>query len=235
MGNKEVKFQAGQEILSGLYCVEEERQQVDIVFLHGAGHANKDILRPLASALLTKGLASFCFDFSGHGQSSGKLHNSSLSKRVEEALAALNLCNEQDSITLCAFSMGGHVALELLGTGLVRNLILFAPAIYTQEAFNVSFDSNFTRIIRQPNSWSQATVVDKLDLFKGKILIVYGDHDEVIPKGVLTMLESHSENAERKETLIISNCGHQLLPCIYKDRDLFETIVLKMVDFATVL
>lgn len=229
-----VSFKVGKENLSGLFFKNETIvNRGNILFLHGAGEAQKDKVFKLASTLLENQISSFAFDFSGHGESSGNLHESSLQKRVDEALGALEQFTT-DNLTICAFSMGGHIALELLRSVPIQNLVLFCPAIYTPKAFRIPFDEKFTKVIREPDSWKNAEVLELLQKFTGKLLIFIGEKDKVIPKGVIELIDTNAISSSRKEIIIIPDVGHQILLAAKKDKRLMDTIVEKVVQVSSI-
>jgi len=224
-------FLADNETLSGQILTHQEGDYPRLLFLHGAGQSSKEKILPLAERLLEAGLASFSFDFSGHGESSGKSEQSSLKKRVAEAQAALNFLSPQRRV-LCAFSMSGHVALELLKTNPFETLVLFCPAIYAPEAFEAPFDGRFTVIIRQNESWKRSQAVQALDDFTGKLLLFSGEKDEVIPKGVIELIEAHAQQAARKETVTLPGAGHFLIQAALQNPKIMDTYVEKIVEYS---
>ena len=196
-----VTFQVGKETLVGNIVTNNMGDQPRLLFIHGAGTASRDRTLALALKLAENNISSFAFDLSGHGESTGKLEESSLVKRAIEAKEALKFLTKESSIGICAFSMGGHVALELLKTNPIKALILFAPAIYDKEAFEVPFNKNFSEIIRKHESWKKADVVNALEDFTGNLLICIGDKDEVIPGGVIDMIYSKQNVPMQKSWL----------------------------------
>jgi alpha-beta hydrolase superfamily lysophospholipase len=103
-----VRFFVGREKLVGNIISDNTENEPTLLFLHGAGKATKERSNYIAFELAKHGIRSFSFDFSGHGESSGKLEESSLRKRVEEASAALNFLNHSEAVTLYGSSMGAH-------------------------------------------------------------------------------------------------------------------------------
>jgi esterase/lipase len=89
MIHKKVSFQADNEKLSGETILANPDDLPQILILHGAGQATKERAKPLAERVVNEtGQGVLAFDFSGHGESSGELNQSSLQKRVNEANAA---------------------------------------------------------------------------------------------------------------------------------------------------
>ncbi len=222
-----VSFAVGQETLTGEVTGLNTAPQ--ILILHGAGKATKERAQPLAAAIAQQtGQSIFAFDFSGHGESSGELKQSSLAKRVAEANAARQFIAPDKPVTVMGFSMGGHIALELLAHHDIQNLVLFYPGIYPRAAYVLPFDERFSHEIRKENSWQNASVLDNLKAFKGNLLIVWGDQDAIIPRGVVDAIYNSASNAQTRELFVISGGTHSLLPTIYADPQLMDEVVGKV-------
>lgn len=226
-----VEFSCGDERLEGIVLGRKRDERPGALFLHGAGQATKERALPLARRLAETGTSSFLFDFSGHGASTGSLEESSLIKRTQEARAALAFCDRERPLRLFGFSMGGHVALELLPHLAVSHLVLFYPAVYAEEAFKVPFGSGFSEIIRRPGSWQDAAVMRNLDGFEGSLLVVIGENDEVIPPGVVDSIMGRAMLARRKEFLTVPGAGHQLLGYLAGHPDEEDRIFNKVTSF----
>lgn len=215
-------FQVQDETLSGEIIGKDPQ----LLFLHGAGGANKERARRLAKRIVDEtGQGAFLFDFSGHGESTGELKQSSLKKRVDEADAAWQFLAKDKPITVFGFSMGGHIALELLEHHKIANLVLFYPGIYTHEAFDLPFDERFSNVIRRENSWQDAKVLKNLKNFQGNLLIVWGENDTVVPRGVVESLYESAENAKSRELIVIPQGEHLLLPQLYENPKLMDKVV----------
>lgn len=227
-----IRFKVGPDLLVGQIVSKDSRSKPQVLFLHGAGQASKERAFPIAERLAEEGIDSFSFDFSGHGESGGTLSESSLKKRTAQAFAATHYLDAESPATIIGFSMGGHIALELLKRcDRIENLFLFYPGIYTQEAYGVPFDTRFTAIIRQENSWQDATVVDPLEEFTGNLVIVIGENDHVIPKGVIDLIYARAKKAAHKEIIRIPHGEHILLPTILNDPELFDRIIKTMMRY----
>jgi pimeloyl-ACP methyl ester carboxylesterase len=183
--------------LSGAITSARSDPKPEILFLNGAGNATKERTGYVAVALAGRTRDSFGFDFSGQGASQGTVTESSLLLRVEEALSSLSFFEKREPLMICASSMGAHIALELLGRGChPKALVLFCPAVYSDAARGLSFGPAFSAAIRKPESWAGANVVAHLDGFGGRVLIVIGERDEVIPRGVLERIRLASHSVE---------------------------------------
>ena len=106
--------------------------------------------------------------------------------------------------------MGGYVALKMLEMQDVKNLILFAPAVYDRKAFGLSFDNGFTEAIRRPGSWRDSDVFLSLEKFTGNLLLFIGKQDEAIPRGVIDLIDLHSPKTAKKDIIMFDRCSHNI-------------------------
>lgn len=212
-------------------------RRASLVFFHsrwGAGSQN-GVARKcyLQEELAQLGVASFGFDHSGSGESSGDIATSSLKKRVDEARVAIETFGDSSQpITLVASSMGGYIAIRLLELYNVQNLILFCPAVYDHAAFNVPFGAGFTDIIRREHSWQQSDAGDILSRFCGNLLHVIGSEDDVIPSGVTEMIRAATTHVAHKQFLTLVGCDHKIhswIPEHPADRESVEAEIFKRV------
>lgn len=232
---RDIPFQAGEELLAGrLTTPAGPSPTTGVLFLHGAGTATKERAQPIVDRLVEQyGVSSFTFDFSGHGMSSGSLSSSSLRKRIEEAKAALACSTFQQPISICAFSMGGHIALELLNEVDVRALILFYPAIYTRDAVDIPFgDPRFSATIRREQGWQDNDVCERLRRFAGNLIVIAGENDNVIPRSVIDLILSSAVSAREKQLIVLEGAPHLLLPALFQREKLFEAVCSTIAAFA---
>ncbi len=207
----EIHFRVGRENIVGRILGIDHHKKPDTVFFHGAGKSTKERAKQFFDESLFEVIPNIVtFDFSGHGESSGMLKKSSLKQRVSEARTAIELYTTKEKLTICGSSMGGYVALKMLASYDIKNLILFAPAIYDEKAFEVPFDQGFTEILQGPESWKNSDVLADLEKFTGNLLLFIGSDDEVIPDGMVNLIAVHSSNAARKEIVRFGNCPHAL-------------------------
>lgn len=207
--DQRINFTVGKENIIGEIISYKSNQLPNFVFLHGAGTSSKERAKAFFDQSLFDSVPGvLTFDFSGHGESSGELKNSSLQQRVQEAKTAIERYSSLDNLTICGTSMGGYIALKMLSFFKIKNLILFAPALYDKKAYTMHFDENFTRVLREPKSWQNTDIFEPLEKFSGNLLIFIGDEDQVIPKGVIDLLDTHSPNVANKEIIQLHNCPH---------------------------
>jgi len=170
----------------------------NVVILHGAGASNRARYYPFAEEILKHDYGVVLFDFTGHGESSGELKDSSLNNRQEQALQVIEkLLPKNSDFILVGFSMSGQTVCDLLPLfpRRVKTILLGCPATYTKDAANIQFkDDGFRTLIRTDSSWKNSTAITNLAKFSGKTFIAYGDRDEVIPKEVITTLQATAKH-----------------------------------------
>jgi hypothetical protein len=190
---------------------EKSRTELNTIILHGGGPSSKENTEYLVPILLKNNKACVRFDYSGQGESSGKLELSSLEKRKQETLTVLNeLGMGSRSITIIGTSMAGHIACSLINEIDVESLILFCPAAYSIDAWNVEFGKGFTEIIRKRESYMNSNIEELLYSFKRRIMLVLPREDAIIPNQVINLYKREVEKRLGSFVINISNCPHPI-------------------------
>lgn len=208
---EKVFFTSGSNVLAAaVYLPEKKKKNIGLLFLHGGGSAAKERYSTLQEFLAGKGYPSFAFDFQGVGESNGTFTEGTLRNRMADAVRAFEaFSNYVPTIIPVGCSMGGHVAVRLTEEKHVPGLILLYAAAYPEEAEDKPLNEAFTNSIRNNERWKGSPVFSVLRQFSGNVLILYGEHDTVIPKGVQTMYNSSVTGTRR--FAVIPNAPHLLL------------------------
>lgn len=105
--------------LSGMLLYLGSNIQDVVIFSHGTG-SNKNSIRnrQIADKLLDNGMASFLFDFTGHGESDGLMEQSTQEQQADDLISAIDFIEEQNifkpgCIGVNGSSTGGTVALQV--------------------------------------------------------------------------------------------------------------------------
>lgn len=202
-------FQADGETLAYSHYIPPNAPHEVALSLHGAGPAGRERIRYLAEHLVSGGSSLFCFDFSGHGDSSGHLAHSSLSRRSSQAAAALREMNERPTI-LIGTSMGGYVATSILTATDPAFLVLFCPALYADDSTDLPFDDRFTEAIRKPSSFERCSLKRNLARFCGKSLLIIGEDDRIIPPRVVEIYGEELRKNGQFRLLTLPGAPHNL-------------------------
>lgn len=182
-----------------------------LLMLHGGGRSNRERFRLLREHLFTHGVGSVAFDCIGHGETGGDLKQSSLQRRTAQACAVIAALNLPQPFSVLAASMGGYTAVTLLPRYAIAALILLGPAVYAAEAYAVPFNAGFTEIIRRPQSWESSDAWVLLSRFRGRLLLVAGEHDTVIPPGVIRNIYAAARNATDRTLFVAPGASHLIL------------------------
>lgn len=202
-------FEADSEVLAYSSYVPPARPAQVSLSLHGAGPAGRQRIAYLAEHLVARGSSLFCFDFSGHGESTGKLSESTLTRRRHQAQSAVRVMGEKPTL-LIGTSMGGHVASSIITEVTPEYLLLFCPALYGDHSVELPFDTRFTAAIRLPLSFETSSVRNNLARFSGKSLIIVGDDDQVIPPRVIDIYRNELAKSGKNHVLRISDAPHNI-------------------------
>jgi len=119
MIEEEIRFRTSRGFrLSGLLLANDEGPQDVVVFAHGTGSSSASPRnRGIAERLLEAGIASFLFDFTGHGTSDGIFEQSTQDQQFDDLVSALDFLDEQSFVQprfygVNGSSTGGTVAVR---------------------------------------------------------------------------------------------------------------------------
>ena len=178
-------------------------RSANAIILHGAGQASRQRYYAVAEELLKHDIGVVMFDFSGHGESTGQLRELSLARRKKQAIAVIDkLVPAGSRLYLIGFSMGAQTACDLLPDyGKCTDAILLAcPAVYRADVQEMPFGEDaFTIKLRELDSWQKTDAREYLSSFSGRVVIAIGSNDEVIPKGVVTLLRDSAKRLIYRE------------------------------------
>jgi pimeloyl-ACP methyl ester carboxylesterase len=182
-----------------------------LLVLHGAGRSCRERFRDLREHFWARGIGSVAFDCIGHGDTGGDLKTSSLKSRTEQACAVIGAAGLTRPFSVLAASMGGYTAVTLLQRYDIANLVLIGPAMYAAEAYPVPFNGGFTEIIRRPKSWEASDAWNILSGFAGRLLVVAGERDTVIPPGVIRRIYESAANATERAVYVAPGASHLII------------------------
>jgi pimeloyl-ACP methyl ester carboxylesterase len=183
------------------------RRRCNAVVLHGAGTSSRERFARLRRALNECGVPTVSFDYIGHGETGGALIGSSLAERTAQAAAVIER-TAAEPLTLIGASMSGYTALTLTRRFRVENLVLLVPAVYTGAAYRLSFGPAFSEAIRAPGSWRTSDAWDILARFRGNLLVIAAEQDEVIPTEIVEKIYTSATTAARRQLHVMPGSRH---------------------------
>lgn len=201
------------------------------VILHGAGTSSRKRMYNLARALLEQNVGVVLFDFSGHGDSSGKLTELSLARRQLQAQAVIDsLVPPNIHLYLMGFSMGAQTVCDILPyyASRVASILLGCPAMYSQVVHDLPFGApTFTAILRTAESWAKSKAPARLAAYQGPVIVAIGTEDNVIPKGVV---ERYKQAARRLKYIEYRGVDHRLSSFLNSDAVAAKGIVAALLE-----
>lgn len=208
--NERVVFLSEGLELVGNLVIPNQEKAAGVLFLHGGGVGSKDRYQELQDLLYLQGYPSLAFDFRGVGESQGIFEESTLEKRLADAIAAYDLFTKHvKKIVVVGTSMGAHIAVRLTQERNVSGLILLYGAAYSQMAEDKPFTQELTQVLRKKDSWKSSLVFPILQDYPSPVLVMYGKKDTVIPKVVQ---QAYKQALKQSDTFIeLSHAGHIIL------------------------
>ena len=213
------------------YFVSGDLASPTALILHGGGAANSGRTRYLSEALRSIGVSTLAFDHVGHGETGGELEGSTL---IERRLDAECVCRDvlgRRPDVIIGSSMGGHLALTLAGAWSPSAIILFCPAVYAAEAESVSFGPAFRAVLHQPESWRSSQALESISDYRGRLMVICGTNDDVIPREVIDAIDTAAAAAMSKRVLWLEGYGHPLHRLALEDDALRETLLDAVTSF----
>lgn len=212
---EDVSFVSNGNKLVGQLCYPSGVQNYPgILYLHGGGRSHKGRYDDWQEYLAIFGYASLSFNFRGVLPSEGDFEDGTLSHRLDDASAALEFLEsrvaDKSRIGLVGSSMGAHVACRLVEKyPNIKVLILQSAAAYSKEAEDLPLNEKFTEVIRREHSWRDPAAFESIINYKGHIMVIYGENDDVIPNGVKEMYKAAVKSGE--DYIVLKNAFHRLL------------------------
>ncbi len=200
----EFNFTSGEHRLAGTKVLADNRRPAEIIHLHGLGPtADRHGVRYLLDELAEHGYGSITFEFSGNGDSTGVLKESTLGVRRAESLAAAAHLGYDQPPVLMGTSMGAHLAAALVPALRPRALVLFVHAAYPAG----SDDDRFYGTLAKPANYPDSPAFAGIREFDGDLLIVAAEHDQVVPADVV---DGYLANATKARSADVHrlDCDH---------------------------
>lgn len=207
---KDITFEVDNQKLFGTLHKAEEEKAVALIVAGGGNIPRNDGCYPLWQEYLAEqGVTTFNFDFRGVGESGGELKDTSLETRAEDSRRALSVLKNNSNaqnVYLIGRSMGGPVAIQIADFS-IKGLLLLAPAAYSLAARIKKFGPDFSEEIRRQESWKNSPDFKQLGEYMGKLFLLYGTKDQVVPVNISLEYEKVA-NSKNGTVLILKGEDH---------------------------
>jgi esterase/lipase len=226
---KEISFKSDEFILSGVLATPDAATDKIAILCHGFT-SNKKTSKyiELTDRLIKNGIATFRFDFFGHGESEGDFAEITVSKAVQNILDAISFVKTErySKIGLLGSSFGGGASTvatsKIIG---LKALVLISPACdylevesirKTKEEIQEWQKNGYTAHINSTGKSFKLNYLFLEDAIKNcpfnfakeiKIptLIIHGDNDNIVPIGQSQHLNKLIKNSKLQ---VISSADH---------------------------
>ena len=212
----------------------EGKKEIEVVFMHGTlsdKNASKSLF--LKELCRENQIAYTAFDFTGHGESSGKYTDGTIGIWLEDALEIIDRVT-RGNLILIGSSMGGWISLlaARARSERVKALIGLAAAADFTENVWASFtekqktDIKEKGVIYTPNGWTEEGDPWTLKLFEDArkhlllkekdsldircpITLIHGRQDDCVPfETALKIIEC--AKSEKVKLVLLKDSGHRL-------------------------
>ena len=190
-----------------------------VVFVHGWGGSQRQDIGK-ARRLQRLGFACLTFNLRGHARTWRQRQSVTRSQNLRDLLAAFDCLATHEAVDpervgLVGSSYGGYLAALLVSERKVRWLALEAPALYKDGDFDrpkreLNLDADLPVYRRTPLVPTANLALRSAAGFRGDVLLVEGEHDEVIPHQVVANYRTAFAAAHSVTHAVIPEADHGL-------------------------
>jgi uncharacterized protein len=190
-----------------------------VLFVHGWGGNQQQYLNR-ARAVAELGFICLTFDLRGHARSDGQRETVSREDNLRDLLAAYDVLAGQTGINARALgvvgsSYGAYLAAIMTSQRAVRWLALRAPALYNDAGWELPKrqlheDPDFCAYRRRPVAPEENWALRACAAFRGDVLIVESEQDDVVPHPVIANYLAACTRARSVTHRLIKGADHGL-------------------------
>lgn len=207
---KKVEFKSGRETLKGsLFIPQGKGLFPSVIFFHGSGSKGETYFKA-AEKLSENGILGCAFNYRGCGASDGRFEDQTIAMGMDDAKVAVNFFLSQKEVDInrlgfSGASFGGFIASMFASQFNPKSLMLIAPAAYNKEIINKTHrDADDLKKFEFSESY------EKISKFKGNLLVVKCEFDDVLPAEMVDKYSQSAQNAKRKEQFVLKGAKHSV-------------------------
>lgn len=182
----------------------------NVIFLHGAGKADRARYDYIRLSLARDGISSCSFDFIGHGATGGDLQASSLKERTNQARAVIETLSLSQPLKIIAGSMSAYTAIKLTEYYKIDGLVLIVPGIYRADVYETPFGPEFSQKIRESRSWLKSDAWAILAKYTGKLLIISAEDDKIVTSEIPQKIFDAAKKTSSRRLHTVKKAPHQI-------------------------
>ena len=212
MKKQDVEFKVGKDTLRGTLFIPDGKGPFPAVILFHGSESTGDTNFELAEKLAQQGIVGFAFNYRGCGISDGDIKQQTIGMGLDDVEAAMKVFLSQKEVDknrlgLLGGSYGGFLASLVVNRYNIKSLVLSVPAAYDQSELSDIHGAHLGKNLRHfTNSLSYKEIAK----FKGYLLIIQAENDEILPAGMVEKYFESAALAEKKEKLVLKNTRHQI-------------------------
>ena len=186
----------------------ENQQGPGILFLHGMASDRRGYVARTRRAAADLGATCLAVDLSGHGDSTGTLPDISPRQHLADVVTAYDALVRLPTVDpgrvgACGSSYGGFLAAMLTSRRQVARLLVRAPTIVADRYLDRPLrERERDRRPTSASAWRTA-----LSGYRGPVLVLESEHDEVIPRAVI---EAYVATAPSASHRVLPGAAHAL-------------------------
>jgi esterase/lipase len=219
-----------QKIRGTLWKPAEIKNKVPgVIFFHGMTSSEKGYI-PIAERLSKLGICAMTLSIRGHGESDGDFSKLTVKNAICDGLNAYDFLVkhsfvDNNKIGLCGSSVGGVIVSMVAKKRKVKSLILKAPAAYTKKMMNMLYPQTMlreARMFKEIQNISDAPPIKAISHFKGSLLAIISEKDNIIPIEIPKAYLSTAKKASSRREVIIKDADHALTKKKWKQKFINE-------------
>ena len=203
-----------------------------VMFLHGRDQ-DRDSYTDIAKQLADKYIASFVFDFRGHGDSKGVLGKQTLRDGLKDGREAYDILLEEDDINhkkigIFGFGFGGYLASLLSDEREIKSMLLTAPAIYKDEWLDLmyrNFPLKDVKGFRSKINFVEMESIKAIRKYTGRLMIAGTEDDKEAPETFVNAYYANAIKSKKKKQKFFKLIDNKLKNKEFKEK--FEPFVVK--------
>lgn len=237
---KDIEFSVdGLKLKGNLFYPEKLKDKnPTILFVHGWTSEKKRSFQ-YAESLIKLGFIVMVFDMRGHGISEGDINIHTPKEFLRDCITAYDYCYsldgvDKENISIVSSSFGGYLSSILTEKRTVKNLVLRVPADYANNTFELPKMGNAGenpevlkwRLI--PKKYDETFALQALHNFKGDILIIESEKDEMVPHTIIQNFINAVKDTSKLTHIVMKGAPHSTKPGPFK-----EEVIRILVDWFT--
>jgi len=215
---------------------DEKGKHPAILFVHGWTGERKNSFQ-YAKSLAKMGYICLLFDMRGHGTSEGDINKATIKEFFDDVLTAYDYLLkvkgvDKENISAVGSSFGGYLVTLLTTKRNIRRLVLRVPADYPNSDFEKSKmqtsggeDPAVYAWRNQPKKPGETFALEAICNFKGEILIIESEKDDIVPHQVMENYINAIKDESKLTHIVMENAPHSIKEGHFRDE--VERILVK--------